>query len=68
MIIDLTKAEAYAVADIIDTYNFQMIRDDPDIDNMSWLRNILSAFDKLCDVSGYQGVTDQREGEDDEQA
>lgn len=66
MIIDLTKGEAYAVADIIDTYIFQMIRDDLDIDNISWLRNILNAYDKLCDASGYVGLTDSREGKQDE--
>ena len=69
MIIDLTKGEAYAAADIIDTYIFQMIRDDLDIDNMCWLRNILGAYDKLCSISGYQGITDSKEDEqDDEQA
>lgn len=68
--IDITEKEAYAVAEIIDTYIFQIIRDDDSIDNISWLRNIICAYDKLCKIGKYKGINDPdsyyNEGEDDE--
>ena len=60
MMIEITKDEARIMAEFIDTYLFQMIRDDPDIDNMTWLRIVFRVFDKMCTISGYQGMTDER--------
>ena len=57
----LTKAEAMAVANHIDSTLFQAIRDDTDIDSMTWLRNIVRAYEKLCAYSGYVGVTESAE-------
>ncbi|MBR6859722.1 MAG: hypothetical protein IKM73_00175 [Acidaminococcaceae bacterium] len=57
---DLTKDEAYAVADFIDTSLIDMIRNDTDLDSMCWLVNITSAYQKLCAFSGYEGMTDER--------
>ena len=38
---DLTKDEAYAVAEYIDSNLLQYIREDEDIDSMMWLRNVV---------------------------
>ena len=56
--IDLTKAEAYAVADLISCDLFDRIRLDTDIDSMEWLINTVHAYEKLCKFSGYVGLTD----------
>lgn len=55
---DLTKDEAYAVASFIDSYLIDMIRNDTDIDNVGWLINMVTAYQKLCAFSGYEGLTD----------
>lgn len=57
----LTKAEAMAVANHIDSTLFQSIRDDTEIDSMTWLRNIVRAYEKLCAYSGYVGLTESEE-------
>lgn len=57
----LTKAEAMAVASHIDATLFQAIRDDTEIDSMTWLRNIVRAYEKLCAYSGYVGLTESPE-------
>jgi len=57
----LTKAEAMAVANHIDSTLFQSIRDDTEIDSMTWLRNIVRAYEKLCAYSGYVGLTESAE-------
>ena len=56
---ELTKVEAYFVANFIDTWLFQAIRDDADIDNMPWLLNLVHAYEKMCKDSGYVGLTDK---------
>ena len=53
---ELTKDEAYAVANFIDTSLIDMIRNDTDVDSMCWLVNITSAYQKLCAFSGYEGA------------
>lgn len=53
----LTKDEAYAVADIISIDLIDRIRNDTDIDSMEWLINIVHAYEKLCEYSGYVGFT-----------
>lgn len=57
----LTKDEATAVANHIDMTLFQSIRDDTEIDSMTWLRNIVRAYEKLCAYSGYVGLTESPE-------
>lgn len=34
------------------------IREDTDIDSLQWLRNVVHAYEKLCEYSGYNGVTE----------
>ena len=58
----LTKDEAYAVANHIDMTLYQAIRDDTDIDSMTWLRSIVHAYEKLCAYSGYVGLTEEEPG------
>ena len=55
---ELTKAEAYALAELIDFNLFDNIRKDEDIDSMKWLKSVLSAYEKLCAISGYVGLTE----------
>lgn len=56
--IDLTKDEAYAIANHIDSTLIEEIRSDVDIDSMQWLRNIIHGYEKLCRMSGYVGLTE----------
>lgn len=58
LIMELTKDEAYAVADLISVDLIDRIRNDIDIDSMEWLINIVHAYEKLCKFSGYVGLTD----------
>ena len=51
--LNLTKNEAYSVAELIDLYLMQFIRDDTDTENMRWLCNMTRAYEKLCEYSGY---------------
>ena len=60
---ELTKNEAFAIAQHIDFTLIDTIRTDTDIDSMTWLRNIIHAYEKLCEYSGYVGVTENPEGE-----
>lgn len=61
--VELTEGEAYALAEIIDKNLFDIIRNDMDIDSMEWLSNVLSAYKKMRECSGYVGLTD---GSDDD--
>ena len=61
----LTKDESYSVAEFIDMNIFSSIRNDTDWDSFQCLRNICKAYEKLCAVSGFVGLTDS-EGEKDE--
>ena len=58
---ELTKDEAFAVAEFIDMNLIQSVRDDTDIDSIQWLRNIIHAYEKLCLKSGYVGLTEHSE-------
>ena len=61
--LELTKDEAYSVASHIDATLIQTIRDDVDIDNMMWLRNMIHGYEKLCQYSGYVGLTEYADTE-----
>lgn len=50
----LTKDEAYAVADYINSNLIDYIRSDEDIDNLTWLGNIITAYKKLCAYGEYK--------------
>ena len=55
---ELTKGEAYSLADFIEFNLLPYIRQDEEIDSMEWLKNIVHAYEKLCKYSGYVGVTE----------
>lgn len=57
----LTKTEASSVAEFIEINLIDTIRNDVDIDNINWLRNMISAYDKLKKYSGYVGLYDSIE-------
>lgn len=61
--VELTEGEAYALAEIISMNLFDIIRNDTDIDSMEWLNNVLSAYKKMRECSGYVDLTD---GNDDD--
>lgn len=52
--LNLTKSEAQNVAEFIELYLLEDIRNNPDIDNPMWLFDMMHAFEKLCEYSGYQ--------------
>lgn len=58
---NLTKDEAYAVAEFIDKNIFTAIRDDVDWDSFYNLRNLIHGYEKFCEISGYVGMTDKGE-------
>ena len=60
---ELTKNEAFTIAQHIDDTLFQAIRNDVDIDSMEWLRNIIHGYEKLCKYSGYVGLTERGKDE-----
>lgn len=63
--LNLTKDEAWHVAELIDLYLFQLIRDDPDhTDNTEWLCSMVHAYEKLCDYSDYNIEMRQSETND----
>lgn len=64
-ILTLTKKEAYAIANHIDYTLIESIRNDPDCDSLTWLRNLIHGYEKLCEFSGYVGVTETKK-EDEE--
>lgn len=55
---ELTKDEAYAIAEFIDSNIFDAIRNDPEWDSFQALRNLVHGYEKCCTISGYVGTTD----------
>lgn len=62
---ELTKAEAYAVAEFIDKNIFDAIRADTDWDSFQNLCNLCHAYEKCCAMSGLVGLTDMEWGNSD---
>ena len=60
--IDLTRDEAFSIAEFIDFNIIDNIRNDTDIDSIQWLRNMIHGYEKLCEYSGYCGVTEDAPG------
>ena len=56
--VSLTKDEAHAVSELIDMTFIGEIRNNDDVDNMYWVRNVIHAYEKLCEYSGYVGLTE----------
>lgn len=59
----LSKDEAYAIAEFIDTNIFDAIRNDIDWDSFRALINLIHGYEKCCAMSGYVGLTDSEKGE-----
>lgn len=56
MKVELTKSQCNNVADFIEIYIFQAIRDDTDMDNIEYLRDMLDAEKALRKaVDEYEG-------------
>ena len=47
MKVDLTKDECVNMADFIEVHLLDVIRRDPDIDNLKWVESMISAKAKL---------------------
>ena len=54
----LTKDEAYAVAELIDVSLIDTIQNDKEWDSMCALINIINAYQRMCRLSGYVGLTE----------
>lgn len=54
----LSRDEAYAVAEFIDYNIFDVIRNDTEWDSFQNLRNLIHAYEKCCEISGFVGLTD----------
>lgn len=61
----LSKDEAYAIAEFIDTNIFEAVRNDVEWDSFRALRNLIHGYEKCCAMSGYVGLTDSEKGEED---
>ena len=44
--IEITEVEAETLVDTIERYIYDIIRDNEDIDNINWLANIMSVYEK----------------------
>lgn len=49
--LNITKDDAKNIAEFLELYFFQNIRDDEDIDNLEYIRSLLKSFDELKRVS-----------------
>ena len=54
----LDRGMAYSVAEFIDCNLFEAIRKDTEWDSLQALKNILHAYEMMCEVSGYRGATE----------
>ena len=61
----LSKEEAYAIAEFIDTNIFEAVRNDVEWDSFQALRSLIHGYEKCCAMSGYVGLTDSEKGEED---
>lgn len=44
----LTFEEAYIIANLISSTIFDYIRNNPEIESMEWLKNVVHGYEKLC--------------------
>ena len=44
--IEITEVEAETLVDTIELYIYDIIRDNEDIDNINWIANIMSVYEK----------------------
>lgn len=45
--LNMSKADCKNVADFLELYFFQNLHDDPDIDNIEYIRSLLNSMDEL---------------------
>lgn len=50
------KEAAKDLASMFEYYVFQMIRDDPEIDNIKWLASRIKLIDAIYKASGEEGI------------
>lgn len=55
----ITKDEAYAIAELIDFNLIEIVRNDTDIDSIRWLKSVIHGYEKMCEIGGYTGVTEE---------
>ncbi len=51
--IKITKSEAETLVDLIESYIFEIIREDTGIDSIQWLDNMMSIYRK-CNTSEFK--------------
>lgn len=51
--IELTKSEAESLLDYLELNLIQDIKDNPDMDSMLWLRNMMPIWEKCCGRKQY---------------
>lgn len=51
--IEITKAEAETLVDLIEAYIFEIIREDTKIDSIQWLDNMMSIYRK-CNTCEFK--------------
>lgn len=44
--IEITEVEAETLVDTIERYIYDIIRDNEDIDNINWIANVMSVYEK----------------------
>lgn len=44
--IEITEIEAETLVDTVERYIYDIIRDNEDIDNINWIANIMSVYEK----------------------
>ena len=49
--LNISKYDCKNIADFLEVYFFQNIRDDPDMDNIEYVRGLINAIDELKRVS-----------------
>lgn len=54
--LNLTKDEAYNLAEMIEDYLFDTIREDTDLDNIYWLKTMIHSYEKLCEYGEYRSI------------
>lgn len=57
--VELTDCEATSLCDYLETFFIQNVKDDPDVDSMVWMDNMMSIWRKCGGRKNYyDGETD----------
>lgn len=57
--VELTNSEADALLDYLDTFFIQNIKDNPDVDSMLWVDNMMSVWRKCGGREQYSDKGDE---------